>query len=173
MAVDLHTHSAYSDGTDTTFDGEPIATRYFGADYKAIFFGFPLYYLTDADAQVLVDAVLGDLGEPKGVAEHARTAKQNLRTVLFQNSPNPFSKSTCIRANIGAVSPAGSSPSVMIYDAAGRVVTELLREATKPGIYRVKWDGRNSDGSRLPSAVYFVRMKAGDFTATKKMILLR
>jgi hypothetical protein len=55
-----------------------------------------------------------------------------------------------------------------IYDITGREVKTLVNEQLQPGTYEVTFDGSN-----LPSGVYFYQLRAGDFTETKKLILLK
>jgi hypothetical protein len=159
----------HSDGTDTTFEGEPVATRYIGADYRTVFFGFPLYYLTDSGAQALVDAVLADLGEPKGVEEYVRATPAVPGPFLFQNSPNPFSASTSIRV----ISPRGPRPEVVIYDAAGRQVRTLRLLKRGSVTYDAEWSGETDRGELLPSGTYFYRLSNGSSPTTRKLILVR
>ena len=163
----------YSDGDDTTFDGEPIATRYIGVGQKAVFFGLPLYYLKDEDAQALADAVLSDLGEPKGIAEEFRAEGGSNRAFVFQNSPNPFSESTRVRAILRAVSPSGSDPTVAIYDTAGRLVRTLRLMKSGSVTYDAEWRGETDHGEPLPSGTYFYRLSSGGPGGTRKLVLLR
>jgi len=58
--------------------------------------------------------------------------------------------------------------SLKIYDVLGKEVTTLVNERFQPGTYQVSFDG-----SGLPSGVYFYRLTAGEFTAVKKMVLIR
>ena len=88
---------------------------------------------------------------------------------LFQNSPNPFSHWTKIRfqlAKPGAVS-------IKVYDIAGRQVKVLTSGKAKAGSHHVTWDGTDAADHRLPSGVYFTQMKSGDYTAVKKLLLVR
>jgi hypothetical protein len=57
---------------------------------------------------------------------------------------------------------------MIIYDALGREVTELVNEQKPPGSYEIKWDA-----SALPSGIYFYQINAGSFTETRKMVLIR
>lgn len=164
--------SFYSDGTDTTFDGESIATRYLGSDFKAIFFGFPLYYMYEAEARGVAEAVLDDLDEPKGIQERRLTEKARVRTVLFQNHPNPFTSSTRIRATLAGEFAKENIPVVRIYDTAGRLVRQLNFEESKGRTFATTWNGLADDGALLPSGTYFYRLSAGNTNQTKKLVLI-
>ena len=60
-----------------------------------------------------------------------------------------------------------------IYNILGQLVTTLVNEEKQPGEYTVFWNGKDMHGRDVPSGVYFYRMKAGEFTDVKKMILMR
>jgi hypothetical protein len=83
---------------------------------------------------------------------------------LSQNYPNPFNPSTHFEfriADFGLVN-------LTIYDALGREVETIVNENLKPGTYKVDWNA-----TKYPSGVYFYRITAGEFTDTKKMILIK
>jgi len=63
--------------------------------------------------------------------------------------------------------------SIMIYDATGRVVRSLVDDIKNPGYYQTPWKGDNDAGRRLSNGIYFCRIKAGDFTEAKKIVLMR
>jgi predicted acyl esterase len=92
---------------------------------------------------------------------------------LYQNYPNPFNPVTKIKFEI-PISPLnergdnGGFITLKIYNALGKLITILVNEPLSPGSYEVEFDGTN-----LPSGVYFYRVTAGDYTETKKMILVR
>ena len=84
---------------------------------------------------------------------------------LYQNYPNPFNSKTIINYEI----PENSLVDIRIYDILGREVKTLLNN-----VQQVRWKYQlEFDGSDLASGVYFYRIKAGSFTETKKMILLK
>ncbi|MCX6132230.1 MAG: cohesin domain-containing protein [Ignavibacteriales bacterium] len=83
---------------------------------------------------------------------------------LDQNFPNPFNPSTRIAFSI----PQTSRVRLSILDVLGREVVLLVEDERLPGMYNVLWDA----GS-MPSGTYFYRLHAGEFVATKKMLLLR
>lgn len=87
-----------------------------------------------------------------------------LTTRLEQNYPNPFNPSTRITYSVRS----SGFVSLKIYDVLGREVATLVSEEKQPGTHDVAWDG--SDAS---SGVYFYRMTAGEFSATRKLLLMK
>lgn len=83
---------------------------------------------------------------------------------LFQNYPNPFNPSTTIKYQI----PKESSITIKIFDMLGREVTTLLNAEQKAGEHEVVWDAKD-----FASGVYIYQIKAGDFSATRKMFLVK
>ena len=95
-------------------------------------------------------------------------------TALFPNYPNPFNPETWIPYQL-------ANPSevlITIYDARGRVVRRLDLGHQHEGYYTTQnraayWDGRNNVGERVASGIYFYTLTAGDFTTTRKMVILK
>jgi len=83
---------------------------------------------------------------------------------LSQNYPNPFNPTTIIRFQIKD----SKTTTLKIFDLLGREVQTLVNEKLKPGEYEVTFDGSN-----FPSGVYFYKLQAGDFTDTKKLVLIK
>jgi hypothetical protein len=92
---------------------------------------------------------------------------------LSQNHPNPFNPSTKIKFTIPK-SPLlggdgrGGLVTLKIYDVLGNEIATLVNEEKLAGTYEVEFNGTG-----LTSGIYFYRLQAGDFTETKKMVLLR
>jgi len=86
----------------------------------------------------------------------------------YQSYPNPFNPVCTIRYEI----PKPGRVSLQVYDIVGKPVRTLVDAWREPGVYSEVWDGRADDGRALPSGIYFYRLKAGDFVATRKMVLL-
>ncbi len=85
--------------------------------------------------------------------------------VLEQNYPNPFNPTTKINFNL----PKDAAVILSIFDISGREVARLLNEETKiADYYSIDFNGLN-----LSSGVYYYRLQAGEFTQTKKMVLLK
>jgi len=83
---------------------------------------------------------------------------------LYQNYPNPFNPSTKIKFAL----PTSSFTNLAIYDMLGREIETLVHEQLNAGTYEVDWDG-----DKFSSGVYYFQITAGDFTETKKMILVK
>jgi len=88
---------------------------------------------------------------------------------LRQNRPNPFKELTRISFAI----PKECFVSLIIYDASGRRVRDLISRELKPGDHTLRWDGRDDRGKDLPQGIYFYQLKALDFKDIKKTVLLR
>ena len=85
---------------------------------------------------------------------------------LMQNYPNPFNPSTTIGYRVSGL---GSSwVKLAVYDLLGRQVAILVNEAQQPGEYAAQFNAAN-----LTSGVYFYTITAGNFSATKKLMLLK
>ena len=83
---------------------------------------------------------------------------------IDQNYPNPFNPVTTINYSI----PNTQYTVLKIYDIAGKEVMTLVNETKPAGRYQVKFDGSN-----LGSGVYFYKITAGNFSAVKRMILIK
>ncbi len=91
---------------------------------------------------------------------------------LDQNQPNPFNPSTTIRYAISSNGdPAGVR--ISVFDVRGRLVRDLVDEKPEAGTHLVNWNGRNARGESVSSGVYLYRVTAGNWTETRKMVLLR
>ncbi|MDP4192075.1 MAG: T9SS type A sorting domain-containing protein, partial [Bacteroidota bacterium] len=83
---------------------------------------------------------------------------------LAQNYPNPFNPSTSIKYSI----PQNSMVSLKVYDILGKEVASLVNEQKSAGSYEV-----NFNANSLSAGMYIYELKAGNFTQTKKMMLIK
>jgi len=88
---------------------------------------------------------------------------------LRQNHPNPFEAKTSIRFDL----PEPSSVSLTVYDVSGRLIRTVTDQRWTPGRHSIVWQGNDDEGSLVGPGIYFLRMEAGNFLDTKKMMLLR
>lgn len=83
---------------------------------------------------------------------------------LSQNYPNPFNPSTVISYNLAE----GNFITLKVYNELGKEVTTLVSERQNPGSYSI-----NFNGSNLSSGLYYYKLQSGDFSDTKKMLLVK
>jgi hypothetical protein len=83
---------------------------------------------------------------------------------LYNNYPNPFNPTTKIRYAITQT----AFTSLKVYSLLGEEVATLINEEKTPGVYEVNFDATN-----ITSGTYLYKLQAGNFTETKKMILLK
>ena len=93
-------------------------------------------------------------------------------TALLTNFPNPFNPETWIPYQLAK--PA--EVTLTIYDIRGVVVRELKLGHQPAGVYHsrsraIYWDGSNAFGEKVATGVYFYTLKAGEFTATRKLLI--
>jgi hypothetical protein len=87
---------------------------------------------------------------------------------LLPNAPNPFRASTSISFEL----PAVGDYEVVVYDVSGRRVRGL-RGFGVAGVNTVRWDGRDSGGTRVASGIYYCHVKSDAGTATNTMVLVK
>lgn len=91
------------------------------------------------------------------------------KTELYDNYPNPFNPSTNIRFGLKN----DSVVTILIYNVRGQKVRELLSQNLKQGKQSVTWDGKDDFGQNVSSGIYFYVMKKREYSAVKKMMLLK
>ena len=94
------------------------------------------------------------------------------KNVLLQNYPNPFNPETWIPFHLAQ----DADVSVRIYDASGKLIRTLSLGHREAGFYVAKgkavyWNGKSDAGEKVASGVYFYSINAGDFSATRKLIV--
>ncbi len=113
----------------------------------------------------------GDTSFPVGISNISSEVPNSFR--LYQNFPNPFNPVTKIKFDVPSLIPPskgdrGMRVRLIIYDILGREVATPVNEPLKPGTYEVEWDAAN-----YPSGAYYYKLHAGDYSESKKMILLK
>ncbi len=88
---------------------------------------------------------------------------------LDQNFPNPFNPSTAIRYSLAEMADVKLS----IYNMLGQQIRVLVRDARPAGVHTVEWDGRDAMGRHVATGLYFYRIEAGQFRATRKMTITK
>ncbi len=81
--------------------------------------------------------------------------------------PNPFNPTTTISFSIKEKAPV----ELVIYNILGQKVRTLVNQPLEPGEHSIVWNGTDNKGRSVASGIYFYRMKAGNYSETKKMVL--
>ena len=109
------------------------------------------------------DFIVVSLDPSTGIEEHS--SFHNLPNDLYI-TPNPFHE----KINIEWHSASNHAVSIDIYDVIGQSVNHFNHRSAHN---RIVWDGRDSSGNKVSSGVYFLKFKAGDYSTTEKLLLLR
>jgi hypothetical protein len=88
---------------------------------------------------------------------------------LWQNFPNPFNPSTAIQFELTVP----CRVDLQVYSASGRRIVSLVEDQLPHGRHEVVWNGRNDAGRPVASGIYFYRLKAGGFSETRRMLLVK
>ena len=88
---------------------------------------------------------------------------------LWQNYPNPFNPVTTIRYHL----PANVELDLSIYNISGQLVRTLVKGRATAGDHSVVWNGRNDSGDATGSGLYLMRLRAGRYLASRKLILMK
>ena len=154
--------------------------RYFGNNYKSnVTPKDAKKYVFNYDLRDLRLDLYNDNGDAAAPMisvepEITGTEKRPKETMLLSNYPNPFNPETWIPYQLAK--PADIS--ISIYASDGTLVRTLDLGHKPVGLYQNKsraayWDGKNELGEPVASSVYFYTLTAGDFTATRKMLILK
>ena len=118
----------------------------------------------------------GSLAFQQGIANLQRLLAMSIpeRTALLTNYPNPFNPETWIPYQLSE--PA--EVTLRIYAVSGTLVRTLNLGHQPAGIYQSRsraayWNGKNELGEPVASGIYFYTLTAGDFTATRKMLIMK
>ena len=104
-----------------------------------------------------------------GRAESSPAAALPAGYALLQNYPNPFNPQTTICYRLARTGPAR----LQIYNIAGQRIITLVDGMRPAGEHAAIWDGRDRAGRAISAGIYFCRLQAGEFSETKKMVLLK
>jgi hypothetical protein len=88
---------------------------------------------------------------------------------LSQNVPNPFNPTTQVSFSL----PKAANVNLTIYNVLGQQVKTLVNQEMSAGVQTIEWDGTDNSGRTVASGVYFYRLSADEFQATKKMLMLK
>ena len=111
---------------------------------------------------------------PTGILSNGIAIQKNYE--LKQNYPNPFNPTTTIEYTIPKITHStrgGALTILKIYDVLGKEVATLVEKEQKSGNYQVVWNGRNNNGKKVSSGIYYYQLRIGNFSQTKKMLIAK
>jgi hypothetical protein len=123
----------------------------------------PLRIYKDRDRDGTVDDTLWLTNQASSVPQ-GRRGETPERFGLHQNFPNPFNSATTITYEL----PVSSDVQLAVYDILGRQVRVLVDERRNAGVHRVQFDAGG-----VASGVYIYRLKAGSYTQSRRLVVLR
>ena len=89
-------------------------------------------------------------------------------TYKFSAYPNPFSSATTISFSLAQ----SQKVSLKIFDMTGRLVKIVANEEMQTGVHEIKWNVSNATGKSVPSGIYLLRMESGNYSETKKLVII-
>ena len=159
----------FTAGNSITLNG-PLNIE-LGAEFNAEV--YPNFYASLAKqttADRLVDNI--HLQHNKGQDQKEATANEEISPTefsLLQNYPNPFNSNTIIKYTLKV----DCNVTLKIYNMLGQEVRTIINEYQAAGLKSALWDGKNNSGQNVSSGVYIYKITAGDFTANKKLVILK
>jgi hypothetical protein len=112
-------------------------------------------------------------GENETGIEEARQSREAIISEISM-FPNPFTDKVNIKFRVGHSTRHRTQDLLLrVYDVSGRLVREIAHTATQQAYQIVTWSGEDNCGSELPDGVYFLSFIAGDYTETRKLLLIR
>ncbi|HEY6627153.1 MAG TPA: choice-of-anchor V domain-containing protein [Ignavibacteriaceae bacterium] len=103
------------------------------------------------------------------VTDADENSQQPDEFVLYQNYPNPFNPATNIQYAISS----RQFVTLKVYDLLGKEVATLVNDELEAGIYKVAFNVAQVSRPEITSGIYFYRLEVGNYTETKKMLLLK
>ena len=113
-----------------------------------------------------LDAIQLRAGLPVGLPATVQSISIPDKFLLLQNYPNPFNPTTKINYGL----PQSTRVTLKVFNLLGQQVRTLVDQKQSAGMHQVMWDGKNDDGKRLTSGIYFYQLKSATFIQTRKMI---
>jgi len=147
--------------TDPSSDNVDLWGNWDGAD--------SIYYAGDTIGNFCYTLLAVPPGVNTGIPGTPEENADLLDYSLAQNYPNPFNPSTIISYQLAKV----SDVEITIYNILGQRVRKLVKGKQCAGSYKIQWDSKNDNGVQLANGIYLLRLNAGSFVRTRKMMLVR
>lgn len=156
MPIDVTIQSASGDTVVTVFNDAAVQT------FEIPVSGEPTNIILDKDGWILktIDSIISS-GEG--------SSPLPTEFALHPNFPNPFNAGTTITFSL----PQRSEVVIRIYTLTGREVRTLVQQSYSAGTHPVSWNGLDDGGEPVASGLYFCQLKAGPFSQSRKMLLIK
>ncbi len=123
----------------------------------------------DSSLMVLQNFVVNDAPGMQASARLHIVKKAPEQFFLAQNYPNPFNPTTTIDYGLAK----HEYVRLQIFNMMGQLVSTLIDQRQEAGYYQIGWAGIDQNGQYVPSGVYFIRLKAGQFSQVRKLTVMR
>ncbi|MFH2056190.1 MAG: T9SS type A sorting domain-containing protein, partial [bacterium] len=181
----IHVYSGVSEATKYMFLSSGLLDTTGTEDFdRSYCISTGPYTLAPGESEIAAFAVLAasSLEQLNGAAEHARDFYRAATPVyedgaltlptsyrLEQNFPNPFNPET----NISFTLPKSGRVNLEVFNLLGQRVATLLDQELPAGNHQARWAGIDDRGQAVASGLYLYRLQAEDFSAVRKMLLLK
>jgi hypothetical protein len=134
---------------------------------------FRILFYSDGDSllgePLMVDDFIVTAVNPQGVEGKPDVFVMGNGIQLIQNMPNPFATVTTIKYQLTTV----GRICLKIYNINGQLINTLVDDYKQPGMYSETWNGKDSSGRTVANGLYFYRLEADEYSATKKMVVIK
>jgi len=127
----------------------------------------PLYLMEEVPLKIKDDA--GNRWDFTFMVDVVDDSSPVLLNSLYDNYPNPFNPTTTIKYSLES----NIRTQLIVFNSIGQTVRILVDEVQSSGVHSIQWDSNDDQGLRVPSGIYFYKLKTGKFEKMKKMILLK
>ncbi|RLC50903.1 MAG: hypothetical protein DRI23_06130, partial [Candidatus Cloacimonadota bacterium] len=139
--------------TETTYTDEDLENGVYAYYVKALYGS----YESEASNEVIIE-----LTEANNIIIPENTA-------LLGNYPNPFNPTT----EISFALKDAEKVNLEIFNVRGQKVKTLVNKSMDAGLHQIVWEGLDDAGKQISSGIYFYKMQAGEYNATRKMIMMK
>jgi hypothetical protein len=129
---------------------------------------FDEIWLNEDPPDVITDGLF-TVGPSSDVGDEDEIPGKPGEFTLYQNYPNPFNPITVIQYAL----PRDCEVEITLYNVSGQKIKTLVKRKEKAGYREVRWDGKNDEGEQVASGIYLYTIKAGEFTQSKKMLIIK